>query len=340
MISALGFLRSLKDKPPPPVVLLAGDEEYIRERVRKRIRETWQEPGSDIEVQNLVGIEGAARLPSVLGLSGFFSSRKVIYLFDAPVKKKQRKDDPTPFSYMGKKQIATLVEDIKQIPQESLRLVIDPGSSRKDNALQKALAAVTTQVDVSPPKGKEREEWIKGLAKRAGAVLEKDLEQMMVASEEPLRTLAADLEKVGLATPEGGQASIALWQSLTQADPQSTIWEIGDNLGAGNPEGALRAIRNLKAGGLDIYGIVPAVLTWNQQRLQLKSHGQEGDGPPGMHPFVVRKIRGQIGRKTLDQLRQEQRKLFRLDRALKQSWENPHILLEKLLVEFSGRRDR
>lgn len=339
MITALGFLRNLKDKPPPPVTLLAGDEEYIRERVRNRIRETWQEPGSDIEIQNLVGIEGAARLPSVLGLSGFFSSRKVIYLFDAPAKK-QRKDDPTSFSYMGKKQIATLVGDIKQIPEESVRLVIDPGSSKKDNTFQKTLAAVTVQVDVSPPKGKEREEWIKGLSKKAGAVLDKNLEDRMVASEAPLRTLAADLEKVGLATPEGGQASIDLWQSLTQADPQSTIWEIGDSLGAGNTGGALQAIRNLEAGGLDVYGIVPAVLSWNQQRLQVKSHGQGEDGPPGMHPFVVRKIRAQVGKKTLGQLRQEQRKLFRLDRALKQSWENPHILLEKLLVEFSGRRDK
>jgi len=339
MISALSFLRSIKDKPPPTAIFLAGDEEYVRETVRRQIQTAWQDPSSDIEILNLVGIEGAAKLSSAMELSNFFCSRKVIYLFDAP-SKKQRKDDPTSFSYIGKKQIATLVEEIKQIPEESVRLVIDLGSPKKDSALQKALAGVAILVDVFSPKGKDRQEWVSILAKRAGANLEQNLEQTMIASDVSLRTLAADLEKLAMAAPDDGKATIAMWMSLTQADPQSTIWEIGDSLGVGNTGGALRALRNLESGGLDVYKIMPAILGWNQQRLQIKSLPKDSGDPPGMHPFVVKKIRSQVGNKTLNQLRQEQRKLFHLDRSLKQSWENPHTLLEKLLVEFAGRRGR
>lgn len=338
MKDALDFLKSLKDKTPPPAIFLVGDEDYIRERIRKRVQEVWQDPSSDTEILNLAGIEGAAKLPTAMGLSSFFTTRKVIFLFDAPAKK--RKDDPTPLSYMGKKQTAALVDAIGQIPSDSVRLVIDPGSAKKDTGYQKALMAVTEQVDVSPPRGSRRQEWLSRLARKAGASLDQDLEQMMVAMDVPLRTMAADLEKLGLATPEGEKANASLWRSLTQADPQSTIWEIGDSLGAGNAGGALRAIRNLESSGLDVYGIVPAILSWNQQRLQVKSHGQNSGDPAGMHPFVVKKIRAQVGKKSLNQLRHEQRMLFRLDRSLKQSWENPHILLEKLLVEFSIRSDR
>ncbi len=337
MKDALDFLKSLKGSPPPPTVLVSGDEDYIREMIRKRVLLKWQDPAADTEILNLVGIEGAAKLPLAMGLSGFFTTRKVIYLLDAPTKKNKRKDDPTPFSYMGKKQIAALVEAIGQVPSDSVRLVIDPGSAKKDSGFQKSLAAVAVQVDASPPKGSQREEWIAVLAKRAGVAIERDLEQMLMVCEAPLRTLAADLEKLALATPDGGKATTAMWRALTQADPQSTIWEIGDSLGAGNAGGALHAIRNLESAGLNVYGIVPTVLTWNQQRLQVKSAGQSETDPAGMHPFVVKKIRAQVGKKTLGQLRLEQRKLLRLDRSLKQSWENPHILLEKLLVEFSGR---
>lgn len=340
MRDALDFLRSLKDKPPPPVILLSGEEDYIRERIRKRVLELWQDPNSGTETMDLVGIEGAVKLPSAMGLSSFFTSRKVVHLFDAPAKK--RKADPTPLSFMGKKQIAGLVAAIGQIPTDSVRLIIDPGSAKKDSGFQKALAEVSVQVDVSPPKGQRRQEWIRILAKRAGAQMDPELEQTMTTIEAPLRILAADLEKLSLATPDGGSANVALWLALTQTDPQSTIWEIGDNLGTGNTAGVLRALKNLESGGLDVYGIVPAILSWNQQRLQVKSYTQghrEGD-PPGLHPFVAKKMRAQVSKRTLEQLRLEQRKLLRLDRSLKQSWENPHTLLEKLLVEFSQRSER
>lgn len=340
MKDALEFLKGLKEKTLSPALFLVGDDDYIREKIRKRVLELWQDPDSDTESLNLVGIEGAESLPSAMGMSSFFSSRKVIFLLDAPAKRK--KEDHTPFSFMGKKQMAALVEAIGQIPQESVRLVIDPASAKRDTGLQKALSAVTVQVDVFSPKGKIRHEWISLLARKAGATLDHGLEEMMVASEASLRTLAYDLEKVSLATPEGGKATVPMWQALTQADPQSTIWEIGDNLGVGNTGGVLRAIKNLESGGLDVYGIVPAILSWNQQRLQVKSytHSRSEGDPPGIHPFVAKKIRAQVTRKSLEQLRQEQRKLFRLDRSLKQSWENPHTLLEKLLVEFSQRSER
>ncbi|MCG3196182.1 MAG: hypothetical protein HUU16_00915 [Candidatus Omnitrophica bacterium] len=335
MKDAFGFLKQLKTETPPPVVHLRGEDALIRETIRRRIVMAWSTGEEEATLEFLIGSPGIAALGAAAGGGSFFSLRKVLVLTDPPASNRKNQKVPL-LSTLGKNQLAELARILRDLPKEHTRVLVETGDLKPTSQLLKTLAECSVQVDASPPKGKVREQWIQALAKRAEVALGADLLEAMTASDAPLSVLAADLEKVALATEEGKEADLDTWQALTQAEPQAKIWETGDALGEGNPGKALAAMKTLEESGTDIYGIVPALLSWNQQRLQVKSAEAKGRGTPeGMAPFIIRKIKPQVAGRSLPRLRREQKALFHLDRALKQSWEDPQTLLEKFLVEFS-----
>lgn len=336
MKEPLTFLRDLKDNPPPPVVHLAGEDLFIRETIRNRVISAWSEGGNGATVDRLAGTDGAAALPGAMGAGSLFATRKVIILADPPPSPKASKKAAVPLASLGKNQLASLQKSIGEMPSATHRLILETGTLKATSQVLKVFAGLGVQVDASPPKGQARQKWIAMLARKKEALLDGELEAAMTASTVPLSVLAADLEKLALAKQEGEQADLATWKALTQAEPETSIWEIGDALGAGQAGKALESLKNLEEAGANINQIIPALLSWNQQRLQVKSMETAGTGSPeGMHPFVLKKIKAQVERRSLAQLRREQRGLCYLDRCMKQSWENPHTLLEKLLVEFS-----
>ncbi len=335
MKDAFGFLKQLKNDPPPPVVHLWGEDVWVRDTVRRRIATTWSLEGEEPTVEIVLGSPGVSALGGAATGGSFFSIRKVLVLTDPPASNRKNQKIPL-LSTMGKNQLAELARVLRTLPMEHVRVIIETGELKPVSPLLKTLAGCAVQVDASPPKGRARQQWILALAKRAEVRLAADLVESMTACDAPLAVLAADLEKVALATDENQEADLNVWLALTQAEPQAKIWETGDALGEGNPGKALAAMKTLEDGGTDIYGMVPALLSWSQQRLQVKSLDARGGGSPeGLAPFIARKIKPQVAGRSLARLRREQHALFHLDRALKQSWENPHTLLEKLLVEFS-----
>jgi DNA polymerase III delta subunit len=338
MKDALSFLKELRQGISPVSVFLAGDDPFLAETVKQQIIHAWSPVETGAEVVSLVGIEGALKLPNLFGIGSLFSSRKIIILADSTTAKRSKRD-PTPLGLMGKKQIAVLLQSIQKIPPETVRLIIHPTPPKKEKrTLDNALGEVLEVVDVTSPKGKQRLQWIKMLASKAGVLLAPDLEDQMSRSTVPLKTLAIDMEKVALATEEGETASVQTWLLLSQAEPEATVWEISDRLGESNPAKALDSLQILEKTGIPIYQIIPILLNWNQQRLQVKAASLSGskETVAGLHPFVVKKIQQQVSRLPISLIREQQRQLFYLDRCLKQSWENPHVLLEKMMIEFSG----
>jgi DNA polymerase III delta subunit len=329
MIDALSFLRDLKNSVPPPVVHLAGDDVWIRETVRGRIGAAWCGIEGNTYPDRLVGTTGIAGLAGAAAAGSLFAERKVIVLADPGPGEKGK-----PLSGMGKNQLQTLVDAIRDLPTDQHCLVIETGPLKKSSALLARLSGLAAQVDTSQPTGAARAGWIKLLARRSGVTLGMELMEAMTAASAPLGVLVSDLEKLALAVPEGEEPSLELWKDLSQADPEATVWEIGDHLGAGKPGSALASLRTLETGGHTVHEILPSLLSWNQQRLRVKSHALsriQGD-PKDLHPFVVRKIGNQVARVPLSEIRREQKELLYLDRCTKQSWENPHTVLEKFLV--------
>ena len=329
MIDALSFLRTLKNSTPPPIVHLVGDDDWIRETVRGRIAAVWCGVEGNTYPERLVGTTGIADLAGTAVSGSLFAERKVVLLADPGPGEKGKA-----LSGLGKNQLQTLVDTIHDWPTEENCLVIETGSLKKNSALLSRLTGLATQVDTSPPTGAARAGWIKLLARRSGVTLGTELLEAMTASSASLGVLVSDLEKLALAVPEGEEPSLELWKDLSQADPEATVWEIGDHLGAGKPGLALASLKTLEADGRTVHEILPSLLSWNQQRLRVKSHAVsriQGD-PKDVHPFVVRKIGNQVARVPLSEIRREQRELLYLDRCSKQSWEDPDTVLEKFLV--------
>jgi len=334
MIEALKFLSQLKSSEPPPVVHLMGEDDWIRDVVRKRIVAAWC--GEDeVSRTRLVGTQGALEVGKSFGAASLFATRNVVVLSDPGPGEKG-----TALSSLGKNQLATLVEACQNIPKETDRLVIETATLKKTSSVHKSLEKIAVTVDTSPPKGASRRNWIELMTRREKANLAPKLLEAMTASETPLGAVLADLGKLALAVDEGQEVPIELWRELTQASPEVSVWEIGDHLTLGKTAQVFRAVTDLRGEGHTIHDLLPSLFLWNQQRLQIRSNQLEGGGKPpeGIHPFVLKKMGSQIERIPLERIRKEGMALYRLDRLSKQSRENPEIALEKSLASFSERK--
>jgi len=334
MKDALSFLRELKGAEPPSVVHLLGDDTWLRDTVRRRIVETWCGEEGASQVERLAGVDGARRLDSAFGSFSLFGERKAILLSDPLPGEKGRS-----LSAMGERQLQDFSESVRALPSDSNRLIVETGSPKKTGAFHRLMADLAVQVDTSPPTGGSRRKWVEMLVRKEGLRLETKLLETLNAAGVSLGVLAADMEKLALAVDEGQEASLELWESLTQAEPEATVWEIGDRLGRGQVGPAWAGLAALEGQGLTIHEILPSLLNWNQQRLRVRSFSVGGfqGGPPGVHPFVVKKTAGGLSRTPLAEIRREQKSLLYLDRCSKQSWENPRILLDRFLVEAGSR---
>jgi DNA polymerase III delta subunit len=255
-----------------------------------------------------------------------------------PIQHLEKRGLPSP--RWGKNQLSVLEGACRAIPKETDLLIIETGILKKTSAVLKTLSDLALTVDTTPPKGGNRRNWIELMAKRVQVNLAPDLTEALSAAEIPLGTILADLSKLSLAIEIGEEASIELWKELTQSSPEVSIWEVGDYLTQGKTAQVLKVLKDLRAEGLQIHDIVPALFTWNQQRLQIRSNQLAGAGkePEGIHPFVVKKIGSQISKVPMERIRKEALALYRLDRISKQSLENPEIALEKTLTCFSERK--
>ena len=334
MIDALKFLNQIRSGEIPSVTHLMGEDLWVREVVRKRIVTAWCGEG-EVSFDRFVGTQGASDVLRNFGAASLFATRKVTVLSDPATGEKG-----AALSQLGKNQLAALVDACQKIPKETDRLIIETATLKKTSAVFKALNKVAFLVDTSPPKGAQRGKWIELMAKRSQVRLEPALQQAMSASETPLGTILADLNKLSLAVDEGREVPLELWRELTQAAPDVSVWEIGDYLTQGKTAEVFKTLNHLRSQGNSIHDLLPALFNWNQQRLQIRANQLRGDGAPpqGIHPFVLKKIGSRLNRIPIDRLRREGLALYQLDRLSKQSLEDPEIALEKTLVSFSEKK--
>ncbi len=334
MIDALQLLAKGKNSDPLPVTHLMGEDLWIREVVRKRIIEAWCGEG-ETSFDQLIGTQGAVEVEKNFGAASLFATKNLLVLSDPGAG-----DKGTPLSSLGKNQLATLIQACKNIPTQTDRLIIETGTLKKTSAVFKALEKVAQTVDTSPPKGSIRRNWIELMTRRVQVVLSPPLLDAMSASEVPLGTVLADLNKLSLAVDEGVEVPVELWKELSQAGPEVSVWELGDYLTQGKTARLIQVINNLRGEGHTIHDLLPSLFTWNQQRLTIRSNQISGGGkePEGIHPFVLKKIGSQLGKVPLERIRNEGMALYRLDRISKQSLEDPELALDKTLTSFSERK--
>lgn len=350
MKSAIQFLKALKQAPPPSIIHLLGEDLFIRDKVLDAVRKSWFEEGGDAETTHLYGSEHLSRLKESFNFGSMFASRKMVLFWDRDEsrsrsaggdrkgKTKRGGEKAGPLLSMDAAQVKSLLETLRDLPENQVCLVFLTPLSEKESVFQKALSNVAEQVQVSLLTPAARRDWISQLAREAGVTLDPELGRTLEAYQGPMLPLWQDLCKLAGYTEGKSEATLEMWEMLTQVNPEaSLVWSIGDALNRKDAGGALWHFQNLLRGGLEIYQILPALYTWSIQRLQIRSHDLTDPRSPveGVHPFVVQKVRDHIAKTPLSRLRKELQKILYLDRCTKQSWENPHILLEKDLIEFS-----
>ena len=130
-------------------------------------------------------------------------------------------------------------------------------------------------------------------------------------------------------------------RNLVKSKINDDIFGLTDALGQKNQTKALQLINDQIKKGVDPLELL-SLIVWQFRNLLLVKDFviQNGAGYPDqrlafqlkIHPFVVKKILGQVGRYNYQDLKDNYQKLLQIDYQIKTSQINPEVLFDLLIV--------
>lgn len=318
--------RALASAPPNPLYVVCGEDELAVRRAAELIeaavlgqggvdRDAFDLPEHAIESV----IDAASTRP-------MWSDRRLVSVraakgLDADTLRAlaQYAGSPAPFS--------TVVVVTRKLDQRT--------------SFAKALAKAGGMVSLSPPSARELPDWLMAQAREEGFELDGRAARALVDAigAEPL-ALKTTLDKVINYVGEQRPLGLADVEAVVVRTRDEVVWDLSDACGAKDLSRALATLHGMLEHGESGIGILAVVARHFRQMWQVKSLLEAGtsvqDVPSkaSMHPFVAKKLAGQVRRFDAHRLQHFFRLFFETDRALKSSKLNDRLVLERLMFEL------
>ncbi len=319
----------ISQRLPPPLTLVLGSEELLRERAVRAVIDTSRRADATTEVTDLsaVGLEPGT-LNGLVSPS-LFGERKVIVLRDL-----QDAGDA----------VATELKAYAADPADDTALLLVHSGGLKGKALLDALRkAATTVVECKPLKwDSDKVRFVVDEFKAASRRISGDAATALVeAVGADLRELANACSQL-LADTTGtvGRATVELYYS---GRVETSGFKVADAALEGRCEDALRLLRQALDTGADPVP-VNAALAMGLRNLARVASASSITRPDdlarelGVAPFVVRKVRGQLGGWTPDGVAGAICAVARADAEIKGAGTDPVYALERAVVAIARAR--
>lgn len=181
----------------PPVVVISGDQEFLRARALRVIRESLlkRSPGMDSMVLSGESATLSSLLAELSG-SGLFASDKLVAARSADKLLFSKKTDGE------NTQIERLSAWITD-PTPGITLILEGGSFPRNRKLGKLLAEAALTIDCPQSRPAEAISWLMARAAESGTKIRRDAVEMLVQAHgaDP-GVLLAELEKLSVFTPD------------------------------------------------------------------------------------------------------------------------------------------
>jgi DNA polymerase-3 subunit delta len=272
VVSALDILdRGAAAEPPPPVLAVVGEEEYLRlqavEAVIGWVTETAGEP-------DVIRFDGAETQPRELfdeaRAVGLFGGVKLLIVDDL--------GERGGFLDAHKDALADYVAK----PADGAHLLVTAPKLNRQLRAAKAIADKHLRVDCDPPKAEPLVRWVAAQGKQLGLKLDRSAAAAMVATAgTSMATLRNELVKLDLflGEPQGRGARVvdeALIQRVLGFDGSATIWELLDQISAGQLREALQTTDILMRH--DVHAFQLVALVASQLRKYWRATGVLAEG--------------------------------------------------------------
>lgn len=307
------------------IITLTGENAFGLQRELERIIAAFVAEQGDLALERLDGEEvDLNRIREALTSLPFLASKKLVVLKRASANKG--------FVEEAEKLLA-------EVPETTDLLIVEPKLDKR-TAYYKLLKKATDFREYKELDAVGLAKWLAGEAKAQGGELaQRDAQFLVDRIGLNQQLLSNELEKLLLYDKRVTRESIEL---LTEATPQSTIFELLEAAFAGNTKRALELYAEQRALKVEPPQIV-AMLAWQLHVLALIKAG--GSRSPDsiaseakLSPYVVKKSAGIARKLTLAELKSLVQNLLDIDVRSKREALDADEALQNYLMSLSGQR--
>ncbi|HEY5442828.1 MAG TPA: DNA polymerase III subunit delta [Candidatus Saccharimonadales bacterium] len=305
------------------IITLAGENSFARQRELQQLVDAFVAKHGDLALERLDGEEADfARLHAALTGLALFADEKLVVL-RSPGSNKQFNEK---FEQL-----------LGEIPETTDVILIEPKLDKR-TAYYKLLKSKTDFRDFPEPDQNGLARWLAEAAKAQGASLSSaDARYLVERVGSNQQLLASELDKLILYDPKISRQTIEL---LTEAAPQSTIFQLLEAAFAGNAKRTLALYAEQRALKVEPPQII-AMLTWQLHVLAIIKTAGDRSGDTiakeaKINPFVIRKSQGIARQLSLTELKALVKKLQKIDVASKRTNIDPDEALQHYLLSLSN----
>lgn len=285
-------------------ITLTGENDFARNAELKRLVGEFVKQHGEISLERLDGEDvELARIDEALNSLPFLASQKMVIVKNPG----------------ANKQFAEAAEKLLESLPDSTQLILVEPRFDKRSKLYKYLQQKTDFKKFEELTGVGLVTWLTGYAKQFEANLSSSNAKFLVERVgENQQLLAMEIGKLKLLDLDISRANI---EKLTEATPQSTIFQLIESAFAGNTQKALKLYAEQRALKVEPQQII-AMLAWQLHVLALmKTAGQRSPEQAaregGINPYVAKKSAAAARRLSLVQLKVAVSNLLKIDQRLK-----------------------
>lgn len=301
------------------IITLTGDNKYALQRDQDQLIAAFLVEHDEFGVERVDGEDAEfGRISEALTSLPFLADKKLVVL-RRPSANKQF--------------VETAEHLLTNVPETTDVIIIEPKLDKR-LSYYKLLKKITDFREFREPDVRELANWLVSEAKVQGATLKiNDAQYLVERVGANQRALASDIQKLALYSPEITRQTIDL---LTEATPQSTIFQLLEVAFAGNAQLTLQLYREQRAMKVEPPQII-AMLAWQLHVLALiKTAGDRSAdaiaAEAKLSPFVVRKSQSIAQKLTLPQLKALIKDLLSIDTRSKRTTLDPDEALQNYLL--------
>lgn len=304
------------------MITLTGDNDFGRQQALETLIADFEAEHGALAIERLEGSDTTrAAIEAALQSIPFLASRKLVVLKE-PSKLVEFSDHAEHI--------------LADVPESTDVIIVEPKLDKR-KVYYKVLQKQTDFQNFAALDEQGLAKWLVERAHHAQATISMaDARYLIERVGANQLLLANELDKLTLYDPKITRQTIEL---LTEASPQSSVFQLIEAAVMGKPAAALKLYAEQRAQKVEPAQII-ALLTWQLHTLAvLKAAQQQAPDDiakqAGLNPFVVRKNQSIAQRLSLQQLTELANELLQIDVALKRSYLDADEALQGYLLHLA-----
>lgn len=325
------LMEDIKNHQFKRIYLLTGEEIYLRNQYKKRLRNALLDPE---DTMNAASFEGKGINPKeIIDLAEtmpFFADRRVIMIED---------------SGFAKNACPELADYIPDIP-ESTCMILTESEVDKRGKVYKAIKNTGRIVEFKRQDERTLARWVLGTLKKEGRnITEETMQAFLGRTGSDMENIDRELEKLLCYTMGRDVITTADVEAVCTEQTENRIFEMVQAITEKNQRKALDLYSDLLAMKEPPMRILFLITRQFNQLLQLKSLAGQGldkselAKKAGIPPFALGKYQAQCRKFTAAQLQQAVEDCVDAEERVKTGRMGDQISVELLIVKYSGKNE-